>query len=150
MPSRSVVEAMLAREEELRLCDETQRSFFAARRDPEGVFNVVADLQRRVAREFGLAERVGLAALRNAEDWVGVEKAKELSLYRRYNKCRDGPLREGDRAPLESVRPLVEVLDDEHSDCARAVAIAEYPRRSLSEIAAASSRPLVLVAGSYS
>ena len=75
MPLRSVVEAMLAREEQLRICDETQWSFFAVRHEPEGVFKVMDTLQRRVAREFRLERRAGLAALRNAEGWV--EKAKE-------------------------------------------------------------------------
>ena len=94
---------MLAREGQLRLCGETQRSLFAVRLEPEGVFKVVNTLQRRAAREFGLVGRVGLAAFRNAEDWVGGRESERNLFYRRHNKCRDRPLCEGDRAPLESV-----------------------------------------------
>jgi len=57
-------------------------------------------LQRRVAREFGLSEDVGLQVMRNAEALLpGDPEVREISLYRKYNRCRDGPLQVGDAAP---------------------------------------------------
>ena len=151
---------MLAREEELRLCDETQRAFRAAR-DPDdpaagGVFRVVEALQRRVVAEFGITdEGRGLDALRRAELWVGDATARDASLYRRHNRCVDGPLRVGDAAPLAAVPSLrcvrggdaaaAAALDDDGcGGCYSGVV-------DLSELAArAAAAPLVLVAGSHS
>jgi hypothetical protein len=65
---------------------------------------VVEALQRRVAAEFGLPEAVGLAALRGAEVLCAhspedAAEVHEISLYRKFNRCRDGGLREGDPPP---------------------------------------------------
>lgn len=103
----AMVEAMLRREEDLRLCAQTQASFKAARGEANGIFRVVEALQRQVVREFDLPIDVGLQALRRADLWLGEAKAKELSLYRRHNRCRDGPLAVGDPAPFASVPPLL-------------------------------------------
>lgn len=132
----SVVEAMLQREEALRLCAETQAAFGAVRAETDGVFRVVEALQRRVAREFGLAEKDGLVALRCAEGWVGKERAQELSLYRRHNRCVDGPLAVGGAAPLGAV-PRLPSLD------------IGAPALDLAT-ACSPGGPLVLVAGSHS
>lgn len=131
-----MVEDMLRREERLRLCPETQAEFAAVRTEPNGVFRVIEALQRRVAQEFGVSEDDGLTVLRCAERWVGKERAQELSLYRRHNRCVDGPLVIGDVAPMASVQPLPS-LDQ------------EAPAFDL----ASASQPgslLVLVAGSHS
>ena len=45
---------MLRRENALRLCAATQRAFAAVAEDGEGGVALVEELQRRVAREFGL------------------------------------------------------------------------------------------------
>ena len=75
----STVEAMLRREEHLRLCAETQAKFHAVRHECDGVFRVVEDLQHQVVREFGLPIDIGLNALRCAEQWLGNDRAKEVS-----------------------------------------------------------------------
>lgn len=136
---------MLRREEQLRLADETQAAFAACAvraedaaderahgASSEALYECIAALQRRVAREFGVPEAEGVAALRNAEAWVGPGKARELSLYRRHNRCVDGPLRVGDAAPLSRLPPLRRVEGGGTLDLA------------------ACERPLVLVGGSLS
>lgn len=129
---------MLRREEALRLCDETQAALRAVRAQPNRVFEVIEELQRRVAREFGVPEVQGLRALRCAEDWIGEERAKELSFYRRHReRCADGPLRVGDTAPLAAVPPLPRVR-------------AGLGGAALQLASLGAARPLVLVAGSHS
>ena len=135
---------MLRREEQLRLAPETQAAFAACAVrvedasdehahgvSSESLYERIDALQRRVAREFGVDEERGVAALRHAEVWVGAERARELSLYRRHNRCVDGPLAVGDRAPLGDVPPLARVAGGtlDLSSC---------------------EQPLVLVAGSLS
>lgn len=139
------VEAMLRREEDLRLCAETQAAFYAARREPGGVFRIVEELQRRVCEEFELPEEIGLTALRCAQHWIGEAKAKELSLYRRHNRCVDGLLTMGAPAPLENVPPLPS-LGNGVSPTAR------FPGQPLELTLRLSETrfPLVLVAGSHS
>lgn len=136
---------MLRREEELRLCAETQFMFSKVRSDPEGVYKIVEDLQRRVAVEFGLSEESGIVALRSAERWLGEERARELSFYRRHReRCRDGSLQIGDIAPLAHI-PLLPLVV-ESASCGNA---ARNGGLDLSRLASQRS-PLVLIAGSHS
>ena len=51
---------MLRRENDLRLCAETQAAFRAVSSDPAGWLGVVETLQRRVCAEFGLSVSAGL------------------------------------------------------------------------------------------
>ena len=125
---------MLRREEELRLSEDVQKAFARVRGKSNGVFDVIELLQAQVAREFGLEEVVGKYILRHAEEYVGVEKAKELSLYRRHNICVDGDLNVGDFAPLERV-PKLKAVNDEKT--LQVVNLAHM------------RRPLVLLAGSH-
>lgn len=61
---------------------------------------VMERLQRQVAKEFGLAEEVGLQVMRQAEELLpGDSEVREISLYRKFNRCRDGSLTVGDSAP---------------------------------------------------
>ena len=90
---------MLKRENDLRLCAATQRRFKAVNSRPDGWLKVVEELQRQVAQEFKLPEAMGLYYLRHAETFLPWEEIKELSLYRKFNRCRDGSLQVGDRPP---------------------------------------------------
>jgi len=138
-----MVEAMLKREECLRLSAETQRQFREARQEANGVFRIVEALQRRVVHEFGLPEDVGLEALRRAEQWIGSARAQKLSLYRRHNRLADGPLTIGAEAPLGTVPPLLCL--------SRGETMAKTSSFSMSLSAMSKpGRPLVLVAGSHS
>ena len=98
---------MLRRENELRLCEETQAMFRSVGDRYDGWLEVVEALQKRVAREFGLAEAVGLAAMRGAEGLLPTDpEVVEISLYPKYNRCVDGALHAGSPAP----NPLVHTL----------------------------------------
>lgn len=100
--SAAQIKAILRRENELRLAPETQRLFAAAAKTVggSGWLDVVEDLQRHVAKEFGLSEQVGLDAMRRAEALLpGDPEVKEISLYRKFNRCVDGDLAVGDVAP---------------------------------------------------
>jgi len=127
---------MLRREEDLRLCAETQAKLHAVRCEPNGVFRVVEALQEQVVEEFGLPLGVGLKALRCAEQWLGHARAKELSFYRRHNIFVDGLLTVGSLAPLSMVPPLTSLVPG-----GQALNLAAMHEPGV---------PLVLVAGSYS
>lgn len=144
--SAQTVEAMLRREQELRLCSETQVAFGKVRSQPDGVFEVVDALQRQVAREFGLPEEAGISVLRSAERWVGDDKARELCFYRHHReRCRDGPLQVGDVAPFEFVSPLPVIS----SSCNAGETTNLDRMLDLNTIQRA-GHPLVLIAGSHS
>lgn len=58
----------------------------------------------QVAREFGLDEYVGMMAIQCATSLAPSEKDKaeinEISLYRKFNRMKDGNLQLQDNAPL--------------------------------------------------
>ena len=129
--SADEIKTILRRENELRLCEETQILFKRASVRPAGWISVVEELQRRVCREFGLDEDVGLAAMRGANLLLpGDGEVDEISLYRKYNRLRDGPLGVGD-VPRDVT---VHRLDGEE---VRLRALIQGPR------------PLVIFGGSY-
>lgn len=135
---------MLRREEELRLCADTQVAFSKVRSKEDGVLQIIEDLQRRVAAEFGLPEKEGLIMLRSAERWLGDEKARELSFYRRHReRCRDGPLQVGDVAPFSCV-PLLPLVA--MGSCGASVVQDSLDLSILGKV----DSPLVLIAGSHS
>ena len=151
--SAEEIKTILRRENELRLSEETQRQFKAAGAAGrgDGWLEVVEGLQRQVAAEFGLTEAVGLDAMRLAESLLpGDQEVIEISLYRKYNRCIDGPLQTGDPAPdadlLSLDQPglpttLHSLLHDRSGwfpdGCGPAAA------------AAAAGRPLAVLVGSY-
>lgn len=129
---------MLKRENDLRLSPGTRDRLLepSVRNKPHGWLAVMDELQRQVAREFGLSEDVGITALRCAERLLlGDAEVREISLYRKYNRCVDGSLHEGDVAPNA-------ILHDSG---------AETTRTSLYDFLENSSKDRVVVfAGSYS
>jgi len=105
--SAEEIKTILWRENELRLCKETQILFKRASVQPAGWISVVEELQRRVCREFGLDEDVGLKAMRGANLLLPRDgEVDEISLYRKYNRFRDGPLGVGDVPPDVTVHRL--------------------------------------------
>jgi len=100
---------MQPRENELRLSDEIRLQLRdpAVRAEPAGWLAVMEVLQRRVCREFGLSEEVGLEAMRCADSLLPNDpEVKEISLYRKYNRCVDGPVVPGDAMPCAALHPL--------------------------------------------
>jgi len=134
------IKAILRRENELRLSSEIQDLFRNASNEPDGWIGVVEELQRRTARQFGLSEKVGLAAMRGAEDLLpGDLEVREISLYRKFNRWMDGALRVGDAPPDV---PLYKFGGDLRRDPVATTLHAALPSLR--------AGPLVLFAGSYS
>jgi len=134
---------MLRRENELRLCQETQNKFksVASSKGPSGWLDVVEELQRQVCREFAMNEKVGLVALRYAQDLLpGDIEVHEISLYRKYNRCRDGKLQVADAPPDVTLLSL-----NSNKERQSIVSIREL----LLPATAPSQLPLVVFAGSY-
>jgi len=136
--SASEIKAILKRENELRLSPEVQNLFREASSKPDGWIGVVEDLQRRIAHEFGLSEKVGLAVMRGAEELLpGDLEVKEISLYRKYNRWKDGSLQVGDAPPNVA---LYHIWKE---------SVHEPVLTNLHAALLSGQRPLVLFAGSY-
>lgn len=99
--AEDTVKAMLKRENELRLSVEVQNAYQVAIKNEgfEGFISVTEDLQRRVASEFEFEHEQGLQILRCAHLLISKAEASELSIYRKYNRLRDGWLVVGSPAP---------------------------------------------------
>jgi hypothetical protein len=140
---------MLRREEELRLCEETQQRML--KEGDDSYVPIVEEIQAQVSREFGLDPELGMMLLRCAESFArsDAERAEiiDLSLYRRHNRCVDGSLAVGSPAPVLK-QPLH--LPDERLT---PVNLFDYLHRAATQLLhpkGVSSLPLVLFAGSWS
>lgn len=151
------IKAILQRENELRLAPETQRKFRNVSSRPDGWLRVVEELQRQVANEFRLPHQVALTAMRQAESLVPQQQwneIKELSLYRKYNRCVDGSLKVGDAPPNTT---LISAAAASPSSPHNTDGAAGGPvhKRSITTLhallrdASCRSAPLVVFAGSY-
>jgi hypothetical protein len=134
---------------QLRLSQEMQHAFRAARTAAggrgDGWLDVVELLQRRVAADFGLPEVVGLDAMRRAEALLpGDAEVVKLSLYRKYNRCIDGPMQAGDAAPDADLL----ALGGAAPTTLHALLRDRAPWRPGTE-GPAGSRPLAVLVGSY-
>jgi hypothetical protein len=91
---------MLIRENELRLSDEYQQRYNEAEKTSlTSWLDVTDELQRQIIREFHLDEEMedALLCLRCATQIY--PDLKDIPLYVRYNRARDGDLQLGDIAP---------------------------------------------------
>jgi hypothetical protein len=92
---------MLRRENELRLSPNIQEMY--RKSGYCGYVEVTIGIQKQVAQEFGIEENICQTLLQCAETLVTEESdvamVKELSLYRKYNRMKDGNLMIGDKAP---------------------------------------------------
>lgn len=126
---------MVTRENELRTCPETQDKMHEAEgRGETDWMQVAQGVQEQVAREFGYGHMVDEAVhiLRTARNWYPDEPFfKEVPLYVKYNRARNGPLHEGSLAPDV---PLMD-LDGNETSLMSHGGVAE---------------PLVVIGGSYS
>jgi hypothetical protein len=141
---------MLRREEELRLCEETQQRMLTEGDD--SYVPIVEEIQAQVSREFGLDPELGTMLLRCAESFArsDAERAEiiGLSLYRRHNRCVDGDLAVGSPAPV--LKQALHLPDEDLTP----VHLFDHLRRTSVPQGlhqkGASSLPLVLFAGSWS
>lgn len=94
---------MLRREDELRLCDATQRRYAARAEDGAWKNSVTISVQRRVCAEFGFdgaGVSEGLDLLRSATAlFPGDEEIVHAAHWLRHNICAPCPLSVGDVAP---------------------------------------------------
>jgi len=134
--------AMLKYENDVRLSEEIQSAYRSlGESDWELGLEVTCNLQKHVARKFGFEEAFGVMLLRCAESLVSdnplrVAQIQEISLYRKFNRCVNGNLEEGDTAPILT-HPLHKL------DTNIQVNISDLT-------AAAGFKPLVMLVGSYS
>ena len=112
----------------------------------------------QVASEFGLSESVGLAAMRLATQLLPDDpEIVEISLYRKYNRCIDGNLKAGDRAPDAKLTPLLPLSTclGGKAEATSLLALLQGDRAAwwpLSSLSPGNDRPqlpLVVFAGSY-
>jgi len=145
--------AILTRENELRLSQCTQQKFKNVSDKPDGWLSVVEELQYQVAREFNLSYNVALKVMRDAESLVqnkrmsalAQQKIKQVSLYRKYNRCIDSPLQVGD------VPPNVSLVrgGNTSSDIVKLHSILEESFSDRTNLNSKHPLPLVIFAGSY-
>eukprot|EP00299_Pterocystis_sp_00344_P007591 c2527_g1_i1.p1 GENE.c2527_g1_i1~~c2527_g1_i1.p1 ORF type:complete len:264 (+),score=60.81 c2527_g1_i1:38-829(+) len=134
---RSLVLAMVTREDELRLCDETQRKYRRIRESGTWKDQVTEGVQHQVAVEFGFENpQDGIDLIRSARAFFPQdEEIRNAAHYLRNNIMVPCPLSVGKLVPeiplycYSTTQPFV--------------------TRSLLDIVTGSSRPTVLVAGSY-
>ena len=110
--SFETLKAMLLRENELRLSLTIQNRY--REKGYDFYFEITESLQKQVAKEFALDEVTGMNYLQCAESLVAhnaawLQEVREISLYRKYNRCHDGNLKVGDVAPLLA-SPLYDLL----------------------------------------
>jgi len=131
------MKAMLIREQELRLCEETQKAYYRQEDrddDPmQGSREVTEAVQLQVAREFGFKDPwIGVQCLRLLPSlFPGDDELFNIPFYRRFNRAKQGLIKVGDAAPNIPVIPL-------DSAAERLL----YDRNQ--------TRPLVIFASSYS
>jgi len=98
--SEDLVILLLKRENDLRLSPEIQEKFRVANQvRPDGWLTIVPKVHRQLAKEFDIALAVVQEALMTAEKFVSTDIANDISLYRKYNRCKDGSLEVGDAPP---------------------------------------------------
>lgn len=102
---------MLIRENELRLSSEYQQRYAEAEKSSSSSWlDITDELQRQVIQEFQLDEEMddALFSLRSATQIY--PDLKDIPLYVRYNRARDGDLQSGQLAPNV---PIVQLNGEE-------------------------------------
>lgn len=145
--STETLKQMLRRENELRLCDETQQLY--GKMGYDGYVEITLNLQKRVGIEFNLPAEVGVYMLQHAMSLVTDEQDKRdiqnISLYRKYNRLQDGHIHVGDIAPLLDLYPLYTLSKGQvflHECLQYHVDSHDNDKRT--------NRPTVIIASSYS
>lgn len=148
--------AMLSRENKLRLSDSVNDCI---RTEGSGAYGFIMDrVQRQVAAEFGFCDLdadMGLNLLRCCESMYErhpdrLKRVRELSYYRKFNRCCDGTVVVGQPPP--ALPPLHRFT----SDLSPVNVLEEYyfNQQSLAKAEAEAGqrgqKPLILLAGSYS
>jgi len=149
--------AMLKHENDLRLSEEIQEVYRkCGTAGWQSWLDLTCALQDRVAKEFGFQEKFGVMLVRCAESLVRddparVARVREISLYRKYNRVMDGDLVEGDYMP-PLPNPLYKWTKGTGTgNSSTGVDTIAGSQVTLDDLTlAAASKPLVVLAGSYS
>lgn len=131
---RALLIAMLVRENELRLSDQTQAAYARYPEDSSRKDQVTIRVQRRVCTEFGFTHDIaeGLDLLRSATAlFPDDEEVKNSAHWLKYNICYPCPLAIGTLVP----DVMLSTLDKQPL--------------SLHKVFARSKMPTVVLAGSY-
>jgi hypothetical protein len=134
---KSVLKAMLSRENEIRLTETIQNLYDScALTDSEKYTEVTTNLQKQVLREFGFVDdEQGLTMLRSALTMYPDDpELKNLVYYHKYNRSKQGDLKVGDKIDLSTIQ-LVNTAGTTFTELSSH---------------AQPDRPLVLIAGSIS
>jgi len=129
---KEILEKMLKRENELRLCEETQNKYYEAeKRSDIDWMKITEELQIRVLNEFEISNiEEGLYGLRTSA--FAYPELNDIPLYVKYNRTRSGTLSKGD------VFPNVSLVNLDLS----IVELSYFCRKK--------NTPLVIIGGSYS
>ena len=139
---------MLMYENELRLSDATMREYERVRDaearegEEEGWLAVVEAVQKKVCEHFGVSECVGFDAMRCAETLpqmtaADIQDVRQISHYRKFNRCQDGSLEVNDACPSTTLWRLL----DRQSNALSQVMFPDV---------LTGSQPLLVLAASYS
>jgi len=94
LPTKSLMIQMLQRECHLRLSHEYQFLFTFFTNDEERVTQIIDMLQLQVVKEFGYND---VDILRSAQTlFPGDKDIIDAAFYLKYNRCRQGAIKEGD------------------------------------------------------
>ena len=106
--SREQMKAMLEHENKLRLSEEYQQALdqLGECEDAE-VEALYLELQHKVARQAGLPASVGVKVLRSFQTlFPNDAELQSIPLYVKYNRSKQGSLREGDTVPATPLATL--------------------------------------------
>lgn len=150
---------MLERESEVRLGEDVQQRYLT--RGYQHYVDITLEAQRAVAVEFGFTAEEGVHLLQSAEYLVAsdpdkLERVRNASFYRKYNRCYDGSVRVGD-VVNETQHPLWRLTRSETNEQFAAgwnpnncSLTPESLSATLQRSAGSDHKPTVIVAGSYS
>eukprot|EP00049_Salpingoeca_infusionum_P011160 m.192381 g.192381 ORF g.192381 m.192381 type:complete len:195 (+) comp14854_c0_seq3:5119-5703(+) len=136
----ALVKAMLKRESELRLAPETQQEY--SKGGLAHVADVTDALQHKVAAEFGFEPTsVGVEVIRCAETLFPEDpEIKDISFYRKYNKCTVGKYKLGDVVADVPLLTMDSLTPSTVQGCFDAIE---------DEAVGVASPPCVIITGSY-
>uniref|UniRef100_A0A6B2LE57 F-box domain-containing protein n=1 Tax=Arcella intermedia TaxID=1963864 RepID=A0A6B2LE57_9EUKA len=128
---------MLKREDELRLSEEFQKKF--AQPDLNTI-HVASEIQEQVVKEFGFEDvKVGVELMRTAPSlYPESQQVRRIPHYQKFNRAKDGALKEGSRIPNSKVALINGINISLHQYLDNLIAPQPKPI------------PVVLISGSYS
>eukprot|EP00456_Euglypha_rotunda_P071495 TRINITY_DN63976_c0_g1_i1.p1 TRINITY_DN63976_c0_g1~~TRINITY_DN63976_c0_g1_i1.p1 ORF type:complete len:161 (+),score=29.45 TRINITY_DN63976_c0_g1_i1:107-589(+) len=141
--------ALVKRETEIRLSEETQSTIDQYLGNPAKMFELTTSVQQKAVREFGFVgedEYMGLRLLRAASSYYMNENIIKETFYVKYNRASSGTLQVGDSCP----NPVLFSLKGEETNLLSASQMLTRSCASEHKIEDIGKLPVVIVAGSAS